>query len=298
MAVTLPIPGYDPNKFRKANTPASPLPPPVNTPGAPQTVLPPGAPLPVPAPAPAPAVPVRRVAPLATQAVGAAPLPAGPPPPTLGVQATEQFETPQQRQARELQLRAANEAIATIEGRTPSVAQQQLYQGLDRAAAQQQSQAAGARGMGVSSARRMAARNIAELQQGVTGQAAELRAGEVAKARESLAAIAGQVRGQDLDTTVQGAAAIDRAKRNANDYEVSMKDLELREKLGLLSDERERAHLEEQRRANIEIERLKSRGLDQEAQKMYEDSIARNREFWGGIFTGIASVGAAAAGGA
>jgi hypothetical protein len=296
MAVNLPIPGYDPNKFRKANTPAAPLPPPVNTPGAPQTVLPPGAPLPVPAPAPAPAVPVRRVAPLATQAVGAVPLPAGPPPPTLGVQATEQFETPQQRQARELQLRAANEAIATIEGRTPSVAQQQLYQGLDRAAAQQQSQAAGARGMGVSSARRMAARNIAELQQGVTGQAAELRAGEVAKARESLAAIAGQVRGQDLDTTVQGAAAIDRAKRNSNDYEVSMGDLELREKLGLLSDERERAHLGYLRESLAQERELRSRGLDIEADKVLAEMDKNNMQFWGGVLNNVGAIAGAAAG--
>lgn len=252
--------------------------------------------LPVPAPVQAPAaVPVRRVAPMANtpaaQSIAAAPAPN-----SLGVTATNEFETPQQRQARELQLRAANEAIATIEGRTPSVAQLQLQQGLQRAAAQQQSQAAGARGMGVAGARRLAARNIAELQQGTAGQTAQLRAQEIAGARESLAQIAGQVRGQDIDTTSQGASAIDRAKKLSMDFQVAMQDLQLREKLGILSDERERVHLAEMTRHNQEAERLELMGRHNEAQRLREEMGARNREFWGSILGSVAGIGAAAAG--
>lgn len=256
----------------------------------------------VPVPAPPPPAPVAPVGPSVPPTVRrVAPAPVALPPPTpeqtdtLGVTATNQFETPQQRQARELQLRAANEAIATIEGRNVSQAQLQMQRGLNQAQAQQQSQAAGARGMGVAAARRMAARNIAELQQGGVGQAAELRAQETAAARQQLASIADQVRGQDIQTTDSGLAAIDRAKNLANNFEVAMKDLELRSKLGILSDERERIHLAEMERANKAIEDLKARGLNLEAQKLYEDTIARNREFWGGIVTGLGGIGAAVA---
>lgn len=253
--------------------------------------------LPVPAPAPVAApVTVRRAAPPAANpaAITAGQAPA---PTPMGVTATNEFETPQQRQARELQLRAANEAIATIEGRTPSVAQVQLQQGLQRAAAQQQSMAAGARGMAVAGARRLAARNIAELQQGASGQAAQLRAQEVAGAREALANIAQGVRGQDIQTTAQGGEMIDRAKRLANDFQVSMADLELREKLGLLQDSREKAHLEEQRRSNIVAEDLKRRGLEMEAQRVYEEMQQRNKEFWGGFIAQLGGTGAAIASG-
>jgi hypothetical protein len=259
----------------------------------------------VPVPAPPPPAPVAPVGPSMPPTVRrVAPTPVATPPPnpedvgeTMGVAATNAFETPQQRESRRLQLQAANEAINVINGTTTSQAQLQMQRGLNQAQAQQQSQAAGARGMGVAAARRMAARNIAELQQGGVGQAAELRAGEVAEARKQLADIAGQVRAQDIDTTAQGTAAIDRAKRNANDYEVSMEDLRLRLKLGMLTDERERKHLDEMERHNREVERLEAAGQKAAADALRAKMDADNKAFWGGIITTIGTVAGTVAGG-
>lgn len=289
-------------------TPQAPLPftPNVVTPYRSASDNPGSVPVPPPPPPP-PVAPAPYNVALDIESHGGRMTPPGsapPPPPstpasgdTLGVNATNQFETPQQREARALQIKAANEALGVIGGTTVSQAQLQMQRGLNQAQAQQQSQAASARGMGVAAARRMAARNIAELQQGGVGQAAELRASEVAEARKQLAEIAGQVRAQDIDTTVQGAAALDRAKRNENDYTVAMADLGLREKLGLLTDERERRHLAEMERHNREAERLEANGQKIEADKIRAQMSADNKAFWGGIITTLGTVAGAVAGG-
>ncbi len=243
--------------------------------------------------APPPPVPVHRTRPLAVETL---PDPLDPTAAGSGVingtNATGMFETAQQRQSRELQLRAANEAIATIEGRGTSVAAEQQRRGLDQARAQQQSQAAGARGMQVAGARRLAARNIADLQQGAVGQASELRAQEVAGARSQLGEIAGQVRGQDIDTTSQALAAGDRATRNQNDYTVALGDLQLREKLGMLTDAREKAHLDYLTASLAQENALRTRGLDNEAEAIKAKREADNKAFWGNIIGSIAGAGA------
>lgn len=285
---------YGPNNqdlYRKANNPAAPyLPPPPPVTGAP-VAPPPGAPAPLPVPTRSPAPPVQRVVPVAP----AASVPQPGEQQTQGQVATNEFMTPEQRQAREAQWRAVNEAIGAIEGKTPSVTQLEMQRNNNAAQAQQASLAAGARGMSVAGARRQAAHNIGQLQQGLVGQTALLRANEIASARQQLADISGQVRAQDIQTTSSGAEMIDRAKKLSNDWEIALKDLDLREKLGLLQDSRERVHLDEMRRSNLVIEDLKRRGLDLEARRLEEEMKARNREFWGGLIAGVATGGASVA---
>lgn len=72
-------------------------------------------------------------------------------------------------------------------GQSPSVAELQQKQGMEQAIAAQMSQAASARGMSPSQAQAMAAQNIGSIQQGVAGDAAQLRAGEMAQARDAFA---------------------------------------------------------------------------------------------------------------
>lgn len=73
-------------------------------------------------------------------------------------------------------------------GQAPSVAQAQLQQGLNAANATQQGAAGGARGpAGLAMAQMNANANMAQNQQAVSGQAAQLRAQEMATGRQQLA---------------------------------------------------------------------------------------------------------------
>lgn len=99
---------------------------------------------------------------------------------------------------RSYQDQAALEMAATLRGDRPSVAQEQGRAAMDRAAAEQLSIAAGARGQGVASARRNAANNISLQQVEAGGQAAQLRAQEIAAAAQGLAQTGGQIQGQSL----------------------------------------------------------------------------------------------------
>lgn len=116
-----------------------------------------------------------------------------------GAQATQQGFLGQQAQA--VQQAAATRAgqgglaadyLATIAGRTPSVAGLQLSQGLNQIGQQQQSQAAAANGQNAFAARRAAAMNTARAGIDANGQAAILRAGETNAARTGLANLYGQ----------------------------------------------------------------------------------------------------------
>lgn len=249
------------------------------------------------APVPSPVVP-RRVAPLASQPQSIQALP--PPPPTVntGTAATQDIETPEMKSARELQARAAQGAVDILTGKTIDPSLYAIDRGVSQGIAQQQSQAAGARGMAVSAARRQAGRQIGDLQQGAIGQKAEATAISMDKARNTLAGIAGNMRAQDIQTTTLGMDTKQRAEKLSQDFTIAMGDLELREKLGLLSDERERNHLDEMRRSNKAIEDLKARGLNIEAQRLKDEMDMRNKEFWGGLIANLGgTIGKAAAGG-
>lgn len=97
---------------------------------------------------------------------------------------------------REYQNQAAAAMAATLRGEQPSLAQLQGREAMDRAAAEQLSIAAGARGQGVASARRNAANNISLAQVQAGGQAAQLRAKEIADAAAGLATSGTQIQGQ------------------------------------------------------------------------------------------------------
>lgn len=96
------------------------------------------------------------------------------------------------------QNQAAGELAAILRGDRPSVAAEQLKAAQDRAAAEQLSIAAGARGQGVAAARRNAANNISLQQVEAGGQAAQLRAQEIASAAQGLGQVGAQVQGQSL----------------------------------------------------------------------------------------------------
>ena len=92
-------------------------------------------------------------------------------------------------------------------GRTPSLAQIQMRQGLDQGMAQNRMLAASARGGGVNAAAasRLALMGNAQMAQQTAAGAAALRAREMEAARASYFGGAGQMRGQDLGQLGQGA---------------------------------------------------------------------------------------------
>lgn len=93
-----------------------------------------------------------------------------------------------------------------------SLADLQLKAAQDRAAAEQLSIAAGARGQGVVAARRNAAANIGLQQMEAGGQMAELRAKEIAAAAAGLGNVGAQVQGENL---AESGQVIDVNKTNA-----------------------------------------------------------------------------------
>lgn len=111
----------------------------------------------------------------------------------------------------DLQQSAAAAFQDMLAGRS-TLAEQQLKAAQDRAAAEQLSIAAGARGQGVVGARRNAATNIGLQRMEAGGQFAELRAKEIADAAAGLGNLGAQVQGEHL---AESGQAIDVNKTNA-----------------------------------------------------------------------------------
>jgi hypothetical protein len=106
-----------------------------------------------------------------------------------------------ERGGRGYQNQAAEAMAATLRGEGTSVARSLMQEAQDRAAKEQLSIAAGARGQSVASARRNAAINIGDQQIEAGGKMAELRAKEIADAAEGLAKVGGTIQGQSLQET-------------------------------------------------------------------------------------------------
>jgi hypothetical protein len=85
-----------------------------------------------------------------------------------------------------------------LQGQTPSIAQQQMQQGLQSAIAGQRSMAASASPLARAAMERAAANNVAGLQQGMVSQGAMLRAQEQDAARQGMAGLAGTMGQQSL----------------------------------------------------------------------------------------------------
>lgn len=113
----------------------------------------------------------------------------------------------------------------TIQGGTPSVAQNQLMSGLAHAQAAQQSQVASARGGGanLAAAQRLGSEQSAGLAQGANSDAATLRANEIATAMGQYGGLATSMRGNDLQREGMSAdqayrqAQLSDAQRGRND---------------------------------------------------------------------------------
>ena len=152
----------------------------------------------------------------------------------MGAQAQQRGLDPamqaQQEQARQYQNLAAGSYIDTLRGRTPSVAQLQMQQGLQQAQQNAQSMAAGARGGGANQAAAM--RSALQANAGLAGQtnaqSGQLRAQEMADARAGLLGAGNAMRGGDFQNQGQYLQ-----NRGANDqYQTNMEQLGMQTQLG------------------------------------------------------------------
>lgn len=152
----------------------------------------------------------------------------------MGAQAQQRGLDPamqaQQEQARQYQNLAAGGYIDAMRGRTPSVAQLQMQQGLQQAQQNAQSMAAGARGGGANQAAAM--RSALQANAGMAGQtnaqSAQLRAQEMADARAGLLGAGNAMRGGDFQNQGQYLQ-----NRGANDqYQTNMEQLGMQTQLG------------------------------------------------------------------
>lgn len=108
------------------------------------------------------------------------------------------FQSNRENQARGNQLEALGMMRSAALGEAPSVAQNQLFAGLNQANAQQAASAAGARGAGaLANAQTNAAANVAAAGQQTNQQAAMLRAQEMAEARGAFGGMTNNLRGAD-----------------------------------------------------------------------------------------------------
>lgn len=131
-------------------------------------------------------------------------------------------------EARGIQGEAAQGYRDVLAGKGPSLAQEQLKSGLATAQAQAAQQAASVRGGGGNAllAAQNAQRTGAGMALATGGQAAQLRAQEVAAARQGLLQAGTQMRGQDLDMRGQSQgqtqmiAQNELAQRGLNDAQV------------------------------------------------------------------------------
>lgn len=176
-------------------------------------------------------------------------------------------DTTQSDQVRAAQIEAINRSRARLNGGT-SLAQQQLRDTLNANVAQQASRAAGARGMAVAGARRNAARNIAGLNQSAGSQFAGLRAQEETADINTMAGIAGQARGQDIQIATGNA-----------DLDYKLRDLESRFRLGLIDAATRNRQIEEMIRSNKATEeqaRANAANAKDEAERTHWMNIAKS----------------------
>lgn len=146
-------------------------------------------------------------------------------------QGTDQRGSPladygQANQARTQQQTALDLTRSAAYGQQPSVAQIQQQQGTERAIGDQLAAAASARGTGpgMAAAQRSAQQQGSAMAQQAVGQGAALRAQEMADARNSLAAQAAGLRGQDIGAS-QFQAQQSLAGRNANDARAMQEEM-------------------------------------------------------------------------
>jgi len=113
----------------------------------------------------------------------------------------------EQNAYRDKQLGLASALEDTIAGRTPSLAELQLRSATDRNNAQAQGLIASQRGVNAGLATRLAGQQAGAANQAAAGEVAQLRLAEAIAARQELAALSAQGRGQDfqVDSTNQNA---------------------------------------------------------------------------------------------
>jgi hypothetical protein len=135
-----------------------------------------------------------------------------------GARGAYQLDPSQQNQARGFQSAAAVDAMRTMNGQNPSIAQRQMQLGLGQAQSNALGMAAGARGGGANQAAGMraalAANNSMASQTNQQAGVEALRERE--SARNSLASVGGQMRGQDIGWQ-QGQGNLEMQQRGLND---------------------------------------------------------------------------------
>jgi hypothetical protein len=157
---------------------------------------------------------------------------------------------------------------ARIEGKAPSVAQEQLQRSLAQAKLAEQTRLAQAgRGLSPGLAAYLAAQNRARLESGTAGQAALLRAQEQTAAEGSLGTLLGQMR--SAEGTQFGQAATAGLGQ---------------ERLGVDVQEAQRGREMEAAKANLTAQQEADRLRIEQQRQMYENA-QKNRETTGKIFT-------------
>jgi hypothetical protein len=122
----------------------------------------------------------------------------GPQAPTVGYHGAQGADMGQQDQSRGLQLNLANQLQQQAAGQGPSLAGQQLQQGLQQQLLQQRAQAASMGGdVNPFLAQRQLGDQAAQAQQATNAQMAMARTQEQMNAQGALAGLSGQLRGQD-----------------------------------------------------------------------------------------------------
>lgn len=148
------------------------------------------------------AAPVQRTGPTTAATIfGAGPA-------TAGQMRAAEIQTGPQDQARGVQNEAIQATRDVLSGKTPSLAELQMREQLNRNVGAIQSRAAGARGLGAGAVRRQAAREMARAEADANQQGALVRANEVATARGQLGGLATDTRGQDLSLATNQAGLV------------------------------------------------------------------------------------------
>lgn len=112
----------------------------------------------------------------------------------------------QSQEARNVQADLMKALQARSEGKTPSIAEQQLQQQSEQNIAAQNAAMAGARGINPALAARLVGNQAAQAQQQTNQQAAILRSQEQQAAEGALAGLATNTRGQDMSGTASSEA--------------------------------------------------------------------------------------------
>lgn len=189
---------------------------------------------------------------------------------------------------RQQQLSLAQQLSAQAQGQGPSLAQGQLRAASDRALSQQLALAAQARTPAQGAlARRLAARQAGEQQQALAGQSAQLRLQEQLQAQQALAGVAGQARGQDVQT-----AGLETQAQQFNIQQQLQRDL-ANQQAALQAEQLRNQALATAagQQAQFQNVLLGQAQLDQQAEAARQ---AQQSQILGGILQGGAAIGAAA----